>query len=172
MRRVRSFKAEPTIEFGRFRVLPERRQLLADGVPVELHARAFDLLLVLIEARGLLVGKDELLRRVWPGVIVEENNLHAQICALRKVLGCDRGFIVTDCGRGYRFAAPVHSTAQEDRKFAEPEEQLLGALNRIATLMASRDAGKRHPALEVVIRLLPAGSTRKGSRDSGDAERH
>ena len=56
------------VEFGRFRVLLRRRQLLADGVPVELGTRAFDLLLVLSEADGLLVSKEELLSQVWPGV--------------------------------------------------------------------------------------------------------
>src|SRR5215468_9828758 len=58
------------VEFGRFRVLLRRRQLLADGKPVELGTRAFDVLLVLLEADGLLVTKDELLRRVWPGIVV------------------------------------------------------------------------------------------------------
>ena len=64
-----SVSAEAAIEFGRFRVLLRRRRLLADGVPVELGTRAFDLLLVLLEADGALVTKEELLRRVWPGVV-------------------------------------------------------------------------------------------------------
>jgi hypothetical protein len=61
-------------KFGRFRVLLQRRQLLADGVPVELGTRAFDLLLVLLKARGALVTKEELLSRVWPDVVVSEEN--------------------------------------------------------------------------------------------------
>ena len=52
-----------------------RRQLLADGVPVELGTRAFDLLLVLLEADGSLVTKEELMSRVWPGIVVSEDNL-------------------------------------------------------------------------------------------------
>jgi DNA-binding winged helix-turn-helix (wHTH) protein len=102
---------DAALEFGRFRVLPRRRQLLADGRPIELGTRAFDLLMLLIEARGLLVTKDEILTRVWLGSVVEESNLHVQISALRKALGEDRGLIQTEFGRGYRFTAVVRSTA-------------------------------------------------------------
>jgi DNA-binding winged helix-turn-helix (wHTH) protein len=98
---------EPMVEFGRFRVLPRRRQLLADGVPVELGTRAYDILLTLIEANGLLVTKDELFNRVWPGRIVEEGNLQVQVLALRKALGADRDLIRTDYGRGYRLIGAV-----------------------------------------------------------------
>ena len=89
--------------FGRFRVLLRQRQLLADGVPVELGTRAFDLLLVLLEADGSLVSKEELLSRVWPGIVVSEENLKVQVSALRKALGADRDVIRTEFGRGYRF---------------------------------------------------------------------
>jgi len=99
-----------TLEFGRFRVLLRQRQLVADGVPIELGTRAFDLLLALLEADGSLVTKDELLSRVWPGIVVAEENLKTQIFALRKALGEDRDFIRTEFGRGYRFTAAVHST--------------------------------------------------------------
>jgi DNA-binding winged helix-turn-helix (wHTH) protein len=102
--------AEATLEFGRFRVLLRQRQLVADGVPIELGTRALDLLLVLLEADGSLVTKDELFRRVWPGIVVSEANLKVQISALRKTLGEDRDFIRTEFGRGYRFTAAVRST--------------------------------------------------------------
>jgi DNA-binding winged helix-turn-helix (wHTH) protein len=72
------------IPLGRFRVLLRQRQLIADGVPIELGTRAFDLLLALLEADGSLVTKDELLGRVWPGIVVAEENLKTQISALRK----------------------------------------------------------------------------------------
>ncbi|HXO90966.1 MAG TPA: winged helix-turn-helix domain-containing protein [Stellaceae bacterium] len=103
--------ADATLEFGRFRVLLRQRQLLADGVPVEVGTRAFDLLLVLLEADGSLVTKDELMSRVWPGIVVAEENLKVHICALRKALGEDRDVIRTEFGRGYRFTAAVLSTA-------------------------------------------------------------
>ena len=95
------------VEFGRFRLLPHRRELRADGVAVELGSRAFDVLMVLTEARGALVTKDEILSRVWPDTVVEENNLVVQISALRKALGEDRDFIRTVSGRGYRFVAEI-----------------------------------------------------------------
>ncbi len=101
---------EAMLEFGRFRVLLRQRQLVADGVPIELGTRAFDLLLVLLEADGSLVTKDELLSRGWPGIFVAEENLKVHICALRKALGEDRDFIRTEFGRGYRFTAAVRST--------------------------------------------------------------
>jgi DNA-binding winged helix-turn-helix (wHTH) protein len=101
--------AAATLEFGRFRVLLRQRQLLAGDVPIELGTRAFDLLLALLEADGSLVTKDELLRRVWPGIVVAEENLKTQIFALRKALGEDRDFIRTEFGRGYRFTGTVRS---------------------------------------------------------------
>src|SRR6202158_1114368 len=102
--------ADTTLAFGRFRVLLRQRQLVADGVPIELGTRAVDLLLVLLEADGSLLTKDELLSRVWPGIVVAEENLKVQISALRKALGEDRDFIRTEFGRGYRITAAVRST--------------------------------------------------------------
>src|SRR5437764_14339254 len=106
--------AEETLEFGRFRVLLRQRQLLADGVPVELGTRAFDLLLALLEADGSLVSKDELVSMVWPDVVVSEENLKVQVSALRKALGADRDVIRTEFGRGYRFTGVLCSTAAAD----------------------------------------------------------
>src|SRR4029077_4349158 len=102
--------AGETLEFGRFCLLLRQRQLVASGVPIELGARAFDLLLVLVEADGSLVTKEELMSRAWPGIVVAEENLKVQISALRKALGEDRDFIRTEFGRGYRFTAAVRST--------------------------------------------------------------
>jgi DNA-binding winged helix-turn-helix (wHTH) protein len=59
------------VAFGRFRVLPDRRELLADGRPVELGGRAFDVLMALIEARGAAIAKDALMARVWPDRMVQ-----------------------------------------------------------------------------------------------------
>jgi len=89
--------------FGGFELNPATRQLLAEGLPVALGARALDVLLALIERRERLVTKEELLELVWPGLVVEENNLQVQISALRKILGPQS--IATIPGRGYRFAA-------------------------------------------------------------------
>jgi DNA-binding winged helix-turn-helix (wHTH) protein len=103
--------AGEALEFGRFRVLLRRRQLFADGVPVELGTRAFDLLLVLLEADGSLVTKEELRSRVWPGMVMSEENLKCQISVLRKALGADRDVIRTEFGRGYRFTGVLGANA-------------------------------------------------------------
>ena len=102
--------ADATLEFGRFRVLLRQRQLVADGVPIELGTRAFELLLALLEADGAVVTKGELMSRGWPGVFVAEDNLKIQIFNLRRALGDDRDLIRTEFGRGYRFTAAVHAT--------------------------------------------------------------
>ena len=87
--------------FGRVEVRPSERQLLVDDRPVAIGARAFDVLLALIERRDRVVGKNELLDIAWPGLVVEENNLQVQVSTLRKVLGAHS--VATIPGRGYRF---------------------------------------------------------------------
>ncbi len=99
-----------TYRFGRFELDPGRRQLLANGGQVTLGARAFEVLVALVEHRDRLVTKDELLEIAWPGLVVEENNLQVQVSALRKILGPQ--IIVTLPGRGYRFAAKLESAAE------------------------------------------------------------
>ena len=88
-------------------MLPDRREVLADGRPIKLGGRAFDVLMALIEARGAVVSKDALMARVWPGRIIEENNLAAQISALRAAFGAERALIRTVAGRGYQFTGEI-----------------------------------------------------------------
>lgn len=95
------------LRFGRCELSPAERLLRIDGQPAVLGARAFDLLLALIERRGRLVGKQELLDLVWPGLVVEEHNIAAQVSSLRKLLGPQ--VIATVPGRGYRFVAPLEA---------------------------------------------------------------
>ena len=90
------------INFGRVELRPAERVLRVDGAAVALGARAFDLLLALVERRDRVVSKNELLDLAWPGLVVEENNLSVQVSALRKVLG--PAAIATVTGRGYRLA--------------------------------------------------------------------
>jgi predicted ATPase/DNA-binding winged helix-turn-helix (wHTH) protein len=92
---VRSYR------FGHFDLRPAPRQLLLDGQPVSVGARAFDMLLALIERHDRVVGRDELFDLVWPGLVVEENNLRQQVSALRKLIGA--ASLLTVPGRGYRF---------------------------------------------------------------------
>ena len=88
-------------QLGDFELRADERRLLLHGQAQPLGARAFDLLLCLIEHRDRVVSKDELMALVWPGVVVEENNLTVQVSALRKVLGATA--VATVPGRGYRF---------------------------------------------------------------------
>jgi len=79
---------------------------------VPIRGRAFDLLLALVERRDRVVSKDELMKLVWPGRVVEEGNLTVHVAGLRKLLGS--GIIATLSGRGYRFVAPVTEIPAED----------------------------------------------------------
>jgi TolB-like protein/DNA-binding winged helix-turn-helix (wHTH) protein len=97
------------VEFGRFRVVPHRRELLADGRPIKLGGRDFDVLMALIEASGTVVSKDELMSRVWTGRIVEDNSLQGAISLLRKAFGADRDLIRTIAGRGYQFTGEIRA---------------------------------------------------------------
>jgi predicted ATPase/DNA-binding winged helix-turn-helix (wHTH) protein len=100
-------EATVSLAFGRFEVWPHRRELLADGQPIKLGGRAFDVLMALIEDCGAVLSKDALMARVWADRIVEENNLQTHISALRAALGPERGLIRTVSGRGYQFAGDV-----------------------------------------------------------------
>src|ERR1700675_4372518 len=104
-------QAPAAIEFGRFRILPQRRELLVEGRPQDLGGRAFDVLMALIEATGAVVSKDALMNRVWPDRIVEENSLQAQIAALRRAFGADRDLIRTIAGRGYQFTGDIRTVS-------------------------------------------------------------
>src|SRR5262245_26796316 len=100
----------PRYAFGPFELDVATQRLLRDGMAVPTTARVFDTLLVLVEAHGRLVSKEDLIARVWSDVLVEEGNLARQISSVRKLLGespDDPRFIVTLAGRGYQFVAPV-----------------------------------------------------------------
>jgi DNA-binding winged helix-turn-helix (wHTH) protein/TolB-like protein/Tfp pilus assembly protein PilF len=99
-------------EFGGFRLEPQRRLLSRDGEPVALTDKAFDALAYLVEHAGQLVTKDDLMRALWPDVIVEENNLYVVISTLRRALkdeSTTQRLIATVAGRGYQFVARVQT---------------------------------------------------------------
>src|SRR5215471_9231077 len=177
--------APTSFEFGRFRILPRDREVLADGRPVQLGGRAFDVLVALIEANGAVVSKGELMRRVWPDRIVEENNLHAQIKTLRKAFSGD-DVIRTIVGRGYQFKAdirvsdtnrgappgsgprsdvpvsmrartnlPAHTSELIGREEQIEELTRLVADHRFVTLTGPGGIGKTSLAIEVARQLLP-----------------
>ena len=100
---------ECAISFGPFRLFPAKRLLLQGDTPVRLGSRAFDILIALVEHAGDVVGKDQLMARVWPNTFVEESNLKFQVSALRRTLGDGHGgnrYLATIPGRGYSFVAP------------------------------------------------------------------
>lgn len=110
--------------FGRCELRVAERELCIDGQPVALGARAFDLLLALIEQPNRVVGKNELLERVWYGRLVEEGNIAVHIAALRKVLGAKS--IATIPGRGYQFAAVLESAPATPLSAAPVAPRLYG----------------------------------------------
>ncbi|HEX2554295.1 MAG TPA: winged helix-turn-helix domain-containing protein [Microvirga sp.] len=99
-----------TICFGPFTIRTKERLLLKGDTPVELGARALDLLVALVSRPNETLTKQELLSRVWPDVTVEEASLRVHVAALRKALGDGEDgarYILTLAGRGYCFVAPV-----------------------------------------------------------------
>jgi TolB-like protein len=97
-------------EFDDFRIDPRARLLLRRGEPVPLTPRVFDTLLYLVQNHGKVLQKEELMTKIWPDAVVEENNLNQNVSTLRRVFGESRGenrYIVTVPGHGYRFAAHV-----------------------------------------------------------------
>ncbi|WP_458098089.1 ATP-binding protein [Roseomonas sp. WA12] len=110
--------------FGPFLLLPRRQLLLADGRPVRLGGRAFELLRVMVERHGEVVTREELIAAAWPKIYVHESNLKVNIASLRRALGDDDDaprFVATVPRRGYRFVAPVTaSTAPELDRLAAP----------------------------------------------------
>jgi DNA-binding winged helix-turn-helix (wHTH) protein/tetratricopeptide (TPR) repeat protein len=110
--------AQSVVRFEGFEVYPAQRRLVVGGADASVGARAFDVLLALIERSDRAVGVNELLEVVWPGLVVEENNLRVQIAGLRKLIG--PGAITTIPGRGYRFTATPTSAPPEGRSAAAP----------------------------------------------------
>jgi DNA-binding winged helix-turn-helix (wHTH) protein len=118
-------------EFGRYRLDVENRLLLKDGELVPLKRKAVETLLVLVERRGKVVSKDELIQTLWPDSFVEESNLSQYIYLLRKTLG-EGEYITTISGRGYRFAA-------EAREIGEPDDQIVLESQTIARLVITEE---------------------------------
>src|SRR5208282_4291525 len=117
-------QAKAIFEFGPFRLDPAERLLLREKVPVQLPPKVFDALVVMVESRGRLLGKDELLRAVWPDSFVEESNLALYISILRKALrdGEDGLQCIETVPRhGYRFVAEVREVADARSESIVPE---------------------------------------------------
>ncbi len=119
--REMSRETNHSYRFKSFRLDVEDRQLIHEGVPVQLEPKVFDVLALLVEHSGHLVEKDELLRSVWADSFVEETNVARAVYTLRKTLGDDGNgnkFIETVAKKGYRFVAEVTevSDAETERR--------------------------------------------------------
>jgi DNA-binding winged helix-turn-helix (wHTH) protein len=161
-----------TYRFGAVEVRPSERQLLVEGKPAALGGRAFDVLMALIDHRDRIVTKNELLDMVWPGLVVEENNLQVQVSSLRKLLGAQS--VATVPGRGYRFtlepeiddSAPAlalpprrHNLPAQLTSFIGRQRQIADVcetltLMRLVTLVSVGGAGKTRLSQQVGARLL------------------
>jgi Tol biopolymer transport system component/DNA-binding winged helix-turn-helix (wHTH) protein len=155
-------------EFGQFRLYAAKRLLLRHGIVVPLTPKAFDILLLLVSRHGYIVGKDELLRDVWPDTIVEENNLNVNVSLLRKTLGekpNDHQFIVTVPGKGYQFVSEVRFIRDEEAKSTEVSS------SAVSPALASLVANETEPrAVKVIVGQFRG--EQEGERLSAKIKRH
>ncbi|MBN8734721.1 MAG: winged helix-turn-helix domain-containing protein [Xanthomonadales bacterium] len=148
-------------EFSGYRLDGVSRELFGrDRAPIMLSSKALDVLLYLIEQRGRVVDKNELLAAVWAGRVVEENNLTQAISALRKAFGVGAGehrYIVTVPGRGYRFVAELAADQfVERRRSTDAKEPVAGAVSNVTPI-------RTHPPKALAV--LPFRSLSSGPRD-------
>jgi DNA-binding winged helix-turn-helix (wHTH) protein len=122
---------KPVYLFGPFALQVSKRLLLRDDQAVTLTSRAFETLLALVQNAGSILGKDELLGRIWPDAVVLESNLTQTVFMLRKALGekiKDHRYIVTVPKKGYCFVAEVRELPEggEEARAKGPARELLG----------------------------------------------
>ncbi|MBV9210654.1 MAG: alpha/beta fold hydrolase, partial [Acidobacteria bacterium] len=154
-------------EFGSFRVDPSERLLLCGEEVISLTPKVFDTLLVLIENSGHVLGKEELMQKVWPDSYVEENNLAQNISILRKVLGEQAGglkIIETVPKRGYRFVAQVREVGQQTDVIVRERTRA-----RIVIEEDEEEPGF-HPAQQATQEALRALALPKAARPELQAE--
>ena len=149
-------------EFGGFRLDPLRRVLTrAGGEPISLKPKMLDALLYLVEHAGEPLDKSELIAGIWPGLVVEENNLNKTISVLRRVLGetpDDHKFIVTEPGRGYRFVATVSRRGRDPDEPARAPVAALPSVTPAAPIRQPQGARLRHAAVAGMAAAAVAGA--------------
>jgi len=177
------FSTERAFAFGSFRLLPTRRLLFDGETPVRLGSRALEILIALIERPGELIGKDELISRVWPSTHISEGNLKLQVAGVRRALGDGRDgrrYIQTSTGQGYRFVAAVtviNDAASAERALPTLTDKhnlpvqltrLIGRAGvvsklveqfstvRLLTIVGAGGIGKTAVAIAVAEELMPA----------------
>lgn len=134
-RHARFSEPDWTFSFGEFRLIPARQLLLRGGAPVHLGSRALTILTALVERRGELVTKDDLMAIVWPKLFVHESNLKVNMANLRRALGDTQKepiYVATVYGRGYQFVASVGA----ERSGLSPAGEIVGRDGEIARMVA------------------------------------
>src|SRR6267154_2199121 len=148
--------AQEIISFGPFRLYPSERVLKKGDQPVKLGSRAFDILLMLVQQAGEVVGHKELVAKVWPGVFVEEVSLRVHIAALRKALDTGEAgmrYLTNVAGRGYCFVAP---TSREWVELIDPvADASFDALYQLPPALA-RMVGREETVREICQKLIAA----------------
>ena len=171
--------AVDAILFGPFQLLPQQRLLLEGDRTVQVGSRALEILIALLRTPGELVGKDQLMARVWPKTFVESANLTVHIAALRRALNDGQAgnrYLINIPGRGYRFVAPVRREKVEvlpspgnaaffSYNLPRPVTQLIGrrdvitklkgqlSYQRLVTVAGPGGIGKTSVALAVAEKL-------------------
>jgi non-specific serine/threonine protein kinase len=177
--------APRVFESGGLEVDLAKRELRFNGSAIPIGSRAFEIIETLLQATGELVTKDDLVRRVWPGLVVEDNTVQVHIYAIRKALGVQRAMLKTVSGRGYRLLGswtgrhdgtprqlemadgarppehpfltnvPVAASALVGREAAVQQLRDLLSAYRVVTLAGPGGIGKTVLAAEVARRLFP-----------------
>lgn len=142
-----------TLVFSNFELRPYERQLLSHGKPMPVGARAFDVLNLLAQRAGDLVTKTELFEQVWPGLVVEENNLQVHISTLRKLLGAEH--IATIAGRGYRFTGRVLQTSHAPAHAAPAKPESLKPVKHKAPVQQALAARALASSASRSVAVLP-----------------
>lgn len=124
------------IQFGPYRLRLSDRRLLGPHGPLELSARSFDILALLLSRPDEVIAKAAILNVVWPGVAVEDNTLQVHVSALRKAL--DAGMVTTVHGRGYKYSGPKPVALGTDPVAAGPAEADDDALHPMLDLKGGK----------------------------------
>jgi predicted ATPase/DNA-binding winged helix-turn-helix (wHTH) protein len=138
------------VVFGPFKFSGSRRLLEKAGIRVDLGARAFEILTVLVEQAGKVVSKSDLITRAWPDISVDEGSLRVHVAALRRALGDGEAgarYVITHSGRGYCFVAPIFRSdaAETDKPALHSAQKLPSRLPRMV--------GRDETILEISDRL-------------------